>query len=76
MESSQSLLIRGMITLGVGDRKITAGSLNMTCTGRETQGKGRGIKKYLGAENHGTKLHVTGWGRKKGKMTPGSGLGI
>lgn len=75
MESSQSLLIRGMITLGVGDRKIIAGSLNMTCTGRETQGKGRGIK-YSGAENHRTKLHVTGWGRKKGKMMPGSGLGI
>ena len=46
MESSQSLLIRGMITLGVDDRKITARSLNMTCAGRETQGKGRGIKKH------------------------------
>ena len=35
MKSSQSHLIRGMITLGVEDRKITAGRQNMTCTGRE-----------------------------------------
>ena len=29
-------LIRGMIIPGVDNRKITAGRLNMTCTGRET----------------------------------------
>lgn len=31
------------------------------------QGKGRGIKTYLGTENYRTKLHATGWGGKKGK---------